>query len=254
MPRDILELTAPAADERIYYGPEPLQFGDLRLPAGAGPYPVLIFIHGGFWRARYTLDHAGHLCAALAQEGIATWNLEYRRVGDAGGGWSGTLDDVLRGTRFIEQVAHSHAIDPERVVLAGHSAGGHLALWVAAQNKTPLRRVISLAGVTDLRRAFELHLGDGAAAQFLGGTPEEVSERYSASSPVELLPIGTPQLLIHGTRDDIVPIELSDRFSTASNNCELLRLEDADHFDIIDPRSAYWPMVAATLFECAKLQ
>jgi len=248
MPRDILELPAPAAGERISYGPEPLHFGDLRLPSGPGPHPVLIFMHGGFWRARYTLDHAGHVCAALAQQGVATWNIEYRRVGDAGGGWPGTLDDVRRGTEFIEAIARSHAIDPERVVLAGHSAGGQLALWVAAQNKMPLRRVISLAGVTDLRRAFELHLGDGAAEEFLGGTPDEVPDRYGATSPIELLPIRAPQSLIHGTRDDVVPIELSERFCATSRNCELLRLEGADHFDVIDPRS-----YAATLFECAKL-
>src|SRR5690242_13594408 len=101
MPRDILELPAPAADDRIAYSTEPLHFGDVRIPRGRGPHPILIFIHGGFWRARYALDYAGHLCAALADAGVATWNLEYRRVGDPGGGWPGTLNDVLRGTQFV---------------------------------------------------------------------------------------------------------------------------------------------------------
>jgi acetyl esterase/lipase len=241
MPRDILELPAPPADQRIPYGPEPLHFGDLRLPSGPGPHPVLIFLHGGFWRARFTLDHAGHMCAELARQGVATWNIEYRRVGDAGGGWPGTLDDVLRGAGFIEELVRLHAIDPGRVVLAGHSAGGQLALWVAAQNKMRLRQVVSIAGVTDLRRAFDLHLGNGAVEQFLGGTPDELPGPYGAASPIELLPIRTPQLLIHGTRDDVVPIELSERFCAASDNCELLRLEGADHFDGIDPRWPYRP-------------
>lgn len=247
MPRDILDLAAPSADERIAYGPHPLHFGDLRLPSRGGPHPVLIFVHGGFWRARYTLDHAGHLCAAMALQGIATWNLEYRRAGDEGGGWPGTLEDVVEGVQFVRSIARSHAIDLDRVVLAGHSAGGHLALWVAAQDKLPLKRVISLGGVTDLRRAFDLHLGNGAAAEFLGGSPDEVPDRYASASPLELLPIRTPQLLIHGTRDDIVPVELSERFSEASKNCELLPLPGADHFDVIDPRSPYWPVVMARL-------
>lgn len=248
MPRDILELAPPSADRRIAYGPDPLHFGDLRMPAGAGPHPVLIFIHGGFWRTRYGLGYAGHVCAALAQEGIATWNIEYRRVGDPGGGWPGTLGDVRRGTEFVREIARTHALDLNRVMVAGHSAGGHLALWIAAQDVLPLRRAISLAGVTDLRRAFELNLGDGAAAQFLGGTPAEVEHRYRAASPIGLIPIRAPQLMIHGTEDEIVPIELSERFCAASGNCDLLRLEGADHFDVIDPRSR-----AATLIQCAKL-
>jgi acetyl esterase/lipase len=247
MPRDILELAAPAADERIRYGPESLHFGDLRLPDGPGPHSAVIFIHGGFWRAQHALDYAGHVCSVLARQGVATWNIEYRRVGDAGGGWPGTLDDVRRGAEFIEEIARSHAIDLERIVVAGHSAGGHLPLWLAAQNTMRLRQAISIAGVTDLRRAFELHLGDGSTEQFLGGSPEEVPERYSSTSPIELLPIHTPQMLIHGTCDEVVPIELSERFSAASANCELLRLEGGDHFDAIDPRSH-----AATLFQCAR--
>ena len=222
--------------QRIAYGPDPLHFGDLRLPARAGPHPVVIFIHGGFWRARFGLEHSAPFCEAITEVGIATWNIEYRRVGQAGGGWPGTLDDVLRGTQFIEQIAQSYPIDLRRVFLAGHSAGGHLALWVAAQNQIELRLAISLGGVVDLRRAFELHLSSGAVEDFIGATPAGEPARYTAASPIELLPMRTPQLLLHGTRDEIVPIELSDRFAAASNNCELLRLEGDDHFDVIGDR------------------
>ena len=221
---------------RIAYGPDPLHFGDLRLPARDGPHPVVVFIHGGFWRARFGLEHSAPFCEAITGAGIATWNIEYRRVGQAGGGWPGTFDDVLRGTQFIEQIARSHPIDLRSVFLAGHSAGGHLALWVAAQNKIELRLAISLGGVVDLRRAFELHLSAGAVEDFIGATPAEAPDRYHAASPIELLPMRTPQLLLHGTRDEIVPIELSERFAAASNNCELLRLEGGDHFDVIGDR------------------
>jgi acetyl esterase/lipase len=247
MPRDILELPAPPADRRLTYGPGALHFGDLRLPAGDGPHPAVVYIHGGFWRAKYGLDHAGHFCEALRSAGVATWNIEYRRVGQDGGGWPGTLDDVLRAARFIEQIARSHPIDLDRVLVAGHSAGGQLALWVAAQDAIELLAAVSFSGVVDLRRAFELHLGDGAVEEFLGVTPEQVPGRYDTASPIELLPIRIPQLLIHGTRDDVVPIELSERFSAASENCEIRRLEGADHFDAIDPRSAHWPVIAGAL-------
>ncbi|MGA2597718.1 MAG: alpha/beta fold hydrolase [Bryobacteraceae bacterium] len=243
----ILDIPAPAAGRRIPYGPEALHFGDLRLPAGAGPHPLLIFIHGGFWRARRNLEYAGHLCATLAERGVASWNIEYRRVGDSGGGFPGTLDDVLMAGRFVEELAQSHPFDLTRVTVAGHSAGGQLALWLAAQECLPLRRAISLAGVTDLRRGSELHLGDGAIDDFMGGSPAQVGAAYRAASPIDLLPIRTPQLMIHGTLDDVVPVELSDRFAAASQNCEFLRLEGADHFDIVDPRSRFWPAVIEEL-------
>ncbi len=244
---DIFEIPAPAADRRIPYGPEALHFGDLRSPAGDGPYPLLIFIHGGFWRSRRNLEYAGHLCAALAERGVATWNIEYRRVGDPGGGFPGTLDDVLRACRFIDKLAQSYTFDMTHVTVAGHSAGGQLALWLAAQEYLPLRRAISLAGVTDLRHGFERHLGDGAIQDFMGGPPTLIDAAYRLASPIELLPIRTPQLMIHGTIDDVVPIELSDRFAAASKNCEVLRLEGADHLDIVDPRSPYWPAVIEEL-------
>ena len=283
MPRDILELPAPSPDRRIPYGPDPFHFGDLRLPSGPPPYPAIVYIHGGFWRSRFSLEHAGHVCAALQSIGIATWNLEYRRVGQPGGGFPGTLDDVLLGARFIREIAASQPIDLERIAVAGHSAGGHLALWVAAQSRTPLRRAVSLAGVTDLRLAFELNLGDGAAREFLGATPAEAPDRYTACSPIELLPLPVPQLLVHGTRDETVPIELSERFAARSNTsdfttheprttnyeprpttyeprtttyeprttnyapCELFRIPGADHFDVIDPRSPFWPLVMSKL-------
>src|SRR5437762_14203815 len=143
--REILERPPPAADRRLAYGPDPNHFGDLRLPAGAGPHPVAIVLHGGFWRARYDLLHIGHLCAALTARGIAAWSLEYRRVGQPRGGWPGTFEDVKSGAAMVSQLPE---LDPQRAISLGHSAGGHLALYLAAERA--VRGAVSLAGVADL--------------------------------------------------------------------------------------------------------
>src|SRR5579864_3163097 len=133
---DILTLAPPPADARVAYGSDGNQFLDLRLPsaktASAGPRPLVVNIHGGFWRARYDLDHAGHLCAALTAKGLATANLEYRRVGNAGGGWPGTFEDIRSAYQFLIQNAQKHNFDPQKIVMMGHSAGGQLALCLAA--------------------------------------------------------------------------------------------------------------------------
>jgi dipeptidyl aminopeptidase/acylaminoacyl peptidase len=248
--QSILELPPPKADARLAYGTDPNQFGDLRLPPGPGPHPLVIFIHGGFWKAAYDLNHAGHLCAALTAAGAATWNLEYRRLGNPGGGWPGTFEDVLHGAEFATRVlAKKYPIDGTRVVAAGHSAGGHLALWLAARHPIELRAVTPLAGVSDLRRAWALQLSQGIVGKLLGGSPEEVPERYSAASPVELLPIPVPQRLIHGSADDIVPFAMSEQFAAASRNARLTPLAGAGHFDLIDPRSAAWATVRKNVLE-----
>lgn len=235
MPQSILELPPGAPGMRIAYGDDPNQFGELHLPTGPSPHPVVMFIHGGFWRAKYDLTHARHLCMAIAETGRAVWSIEYRRVGQSGGGYPGTFDDIRAGAKYLAQIP---GLDHSRVVLAGHSAGGQLALWLAAQDAMELREVIALAAVSDLRRARALNLGDGAVAAFLGGNDHD-----SFASPIELLPMPVPQRLLHGTADDVVPIELSERFASASKNAQLIPLPGAGHLEVIDPRSKEWPTV-----------
>lgn len=262
MSESILRRPAPAADFRLSYGPEASQFGDLRVPDGSGPHSCIVVIHGGFWRDRYDLEHIGHLCHALTLSGFATWNIEYRRLGEPGGGWPGTFDDVVQAAHHLFALAPDHHINPAQVSVLGHSAGGHLALWLAgllsvsatsALHCAPLafRAAISLAGVLDLRQAWALGLSDGAAERLLDGVPHDRPERYAAASPRELLPLGVSQLLVHGIDDDTVPMSMSETYHAAAiargDRATLLRLPNIGHFDLIDPSSTAWSTVFQAL-------
>ena len=222
---------------RLPYGNEPSQFVDFHRAAGPGPHPLAIMIHGGFWRARYDLHHAGAFCDALAAAGFTTANLEYRRVGEPGGGWPGTLDDVKTAVAFARDQATAFDADAARTIVLGHSAGGHLALWVAAEIPT-LARVVALAPVADLPLAHSLALSNCAVAEFLGGAPHEFPERYAFADPARPTPV--PRILLHGDADTIVPIELSRRFAAPSI---LIEIPAADHFAVIDPSHAAWQLV-----------
>jgi acetyl esterase/lipase len=248
---DILDIPPPAADARLSYGADPNQFGDFRLPQTKGPLPLVMNIHGGFWRAKYDLAHAGHLCAALAADGIATWNIEYRRVGDPGGGWPGTFEDIRSAYRYLPQIAKLYDVDSTRVLIMGHSVGGQLALCVAARESS-ITRVVSLAGVVDLPQAWEQKLSDNAVAAFLGGDPSEKPERYRVADPMQLrINHATTQMLIHGAEDDIVQPYFSRHYVEQKKNhgedVRYLEISDAGHFDLIDPRSNAWPKVEGTV-------
>src|SRR5437868_13107361 len=191
MSEDILSLAPPPADARLAYGADPNQFGELRLPktinlpASGQALPIVMNIHGGYWRAKYNLVHAGHLCAALTAKGLATWNVEYRRVGNPGGGWPGTFEDIANAYRFLPQIAKRYDLDTTRVAVMGHSAGGQLAPCLAGHDPS-VKAVISLAGVVDLQRAWEEHLSDDAVVAFLGGKPKDVPEHYQEADPMQL--------------------------------------------------------------------
>jgi len=243
----ILEKKPPEPDLRIPYGADANQFIDVRLPSGAGPHPILLFIHGGYWRAKYDLTYAGHLCDALKKKGIATWNVEYRRVGNPGGGWPGTFEDIRSAYRLLP--AHHDdmlmKLDLKRLCVAGHSAGGQLALCLAAHEPS-VKSVLSLAGVLDLRRAWQLHLSNDAVVEFLGGTPAQVPEHYREASPAEQ-PIAAVQKLVHGAADDAVPYEISKNYAgqkkASREHVELITFDGVGHFEIVDPGSAVWPKI-----------
>jgi acetyl esterase/lipase len=246
MADDVLTRKAPPYDMRLKYGADENQFGDLRLPKSKGPHPLVMNIHGGYWRAKYDLNHASHLCAALTAGGIATFNLEYRRVGNKGGGWPGTFEDVTNGLRFIHQHAEEHGIDTKHTVVMGHSAGGQLALCLAHRVLT-LRGVISLAGVIDLQKAYELHLSNDAVVEYLGGTPQQVPDHYHEASPMNVAIPKVQQAIIHGTKDDVVPVAFARDYVAAKKKLgervELVEIADAGHFELIDPESKPWEQV-----------
>ena len=209
------------------YGPEPLQFGDLR---GDGRDGLAVILHGGSWKATYNLVHTGHLCVAFGEAGMATFNVEYRRVGDPGGGWPGSFEDVLLA------VGHARGIT-ERLVLVGHSAGGHLGLLAGARLGVP---VVAVAAVCD-PASWE---NEGVASFFGGEPPRE-------ASPLEQLPLGVQHVLVHGTEDDVVPFAQSARYVEASRGeADLVPLEGAGHFEPVDPQS---PESAAVVEAAQKL-
>jgi len=247
---DILSIPPPSADARLPYGSDPNQFGELRVPKTGGPFPVVVTIHGGYWRAKYDLTHTGHCCAALTAKGLATWNLEYRRVGNPGGGWPGTFEDVRSGYRFVSQIGKRYNLDASKLVVVGHSAGGQLALCLTGHEPS-LKRVISLAGVVDLQQAWELHLSDNAVVGFLGGEPTHVPEHYREADPMQLRISQATQWLIHGASDDSVPPFLSRNYTeqkkSRGENVHYLEISTAGHLDLIDPRSAAWPKVEGTV-------
>jgi acetyl esterase/lipase len=210
------------------YGEDPSQYGVLY-----GEGPVAVLIHGGFWKAQYGLDLMVPLAEDLAARGWAAWNIEYRRLGN-GGGVPETLDDVCAAIERLDTLP----VDRSRVVTIGHSAGGHLAAYAATRAR--VTGVVSQAGVLDLERARELRLSDGVVDRFLGEHPTSVA------SPIERLPLGVPTLLTHGGRDDIVPVEISERFAAASG-ASLIVEPDEDHFGHLDPENALWKAVLAWL-------
>jgi acetyl esterase/lipase len=252
MPDSILTLPPPPYDLRIRYGDAPQHFADVRFQptAASKPSPAIITVHGGYWRAKYDLAYMGHFCAALTRAGCVTLNLEYRRVGDPGGGWPGSFDDVRRAFDYVIDHADELRIDPTQITITGHSAGGQLALCLAA-HQPRISKVVSLAGVIDLQRAWELHLSNDAVVEFLGGTPQQMPDRYRDASPLELAIPSTPQLIVHGANDNSVPIELSRRYTVAKTatheKVHYLELEAADHFDVVDPRSSIWQQIQMSI-------
>lgn len=255
-------LPAKPATARLAYGTDSLQFGDLRLPDGPGPFPVAIVIHGGCWVSRFaTLRNSTAFSDALRDAGIATWNIEYRRADSPGGGWPNTFLDVARATDQLRAMARTYPLDLSRVIAIGHSAGGHLAMWLAAADRVPsgspiarrdplpLTGAVALAGIADLaefRTYSRFSCGD-VVDGLMGGSPEQVPERYAAGAPRELFPLRVPHVQIVGTEDRVMPMAAREAHRAAATAAgspfSLVVIDGAGHHELLSPRSAAWPVI-----------
>lgn len=258
----VLEREVPQGFETIAYGDQRPQFGHLRRAEGTPLRPAVMLIHGGFWRNRYSLDHLEHLSAALSAQEMVIWNIEYRRVGDVGGGWPGTFHDAVAAAEMLFRRAGEWGVDPDRILVMGHSAGGHLASWLGCManvpetsqvraDPLPWRGVVTLAGVLDLVEAWVQHLSDHAVVDLLGGAPPEQPSRYRNGSPQALVPSPIPHTLLHARQDKLVPVGISERWHKANleagGHSRLEVVQRANHFSLIDPRSSAWPRVLAAV-------
>lgn len=262
---DIDALPSKPATARISYGSEPLQFGDLRLPEGNGPFPVVIVVHGGCWLSRYGLQNSAALADALRDAGFATWNIEYRRMGDAGGGWPNTFIDVGSAADHVRELAKQHPLDLARVIAIGHSAGGQLAMWLAGASRVPasspiarrdpiaLKGAVALAGIADLAdfRTYSSNTCGNVVDPLLGGTPEAVPERYAAASPVALMPFPVPHVQITGSLDLVMPAAALAKHEASAKSkgsaFELVVLEGLGHHELMSPQTTAFPEILGVI-------
>lgn len=240
----------------IAYGPHQDQWGELFLPEQPAKPGIVIVIHGGYWRDRYTAELGVPAAMDLTAHGFAVWNLEYRRAGSAGarseGGWPATFHDIGSGIDALSDIAVRHGLNTAKVAALGHSAGGHLAVWAAGRSTLPkgapganpkvsLTGVVSQAGVLDFAAARRLGLSDGAVDNFMGSAPAEQGDRHPIADPFAHLPIGVPVHAVHSRRDDAAPFRLSEAYvaaAVAAGDPAKLHVTTGDHLAIITPGAA----------------
>ncbi|HSF99758.1 MAG TPA: alpha/beta hydrolase [Vicinamibacterales bacterium] len=271
-PADVAGLPSKPADAREAYGSDAEQFGELRLPAGPGPHPVAVVIHGGCWISTFaTLQSTAAMADSLRDAGLATWNVEYRRADQPGGGWPGTFADVSAAVDHLRVLATKHPLDLERVVFTGHSAGAHLALWAAARRNLPsdsgLRRplpvspraVVAIGGpgdITDFATYDERICGSNVIDRLMGATAAQAPDRYRQASPVELLPLGVRQVLAVGDSDGVMPERARNAYGAAAraagDDVDVVVVPDAGHFEVIAPTTPAWQVVRNLLLEAVE--
>jgi acetyl esterase/lipase len=259
---DYLALNGPAPTRHVAYGAAPSQFAELFQPAGAGPFPVAVIIHGGCWTKLFGgITQMRNMAGDLAARGIAVWNVEYRRYDEEGGGYPGMYHDVATAMDRLRTLAPEHKLDLSRIVLVGHSAGGHLAQWAGSRAKLPRSSplyvadplpvpvVISLGGLADLRneQALIKTSCDRDMAQLAGVASAARPDIFSDTSPAEMLPAGVRTVLIHGEFDTISPLRVGQdyarRAQAAGDAAEVLVLPGGSHYDEVAAISPSWPIV-----------
>jgi acetyl esterase/lipase len=266
-PAKVTALPASEPYIRASYGFGPIQVGELRLPPGKGPFPVAIVIHGGCWlKGMATMRMTSPIADALTKRGFATWNIEYRQLGDDGAGWPGTFEDWALAADHLRFLAKTEPLDLKRVIAVGHSAGGHAAVWLAArpqlsgklrgENPVPIKAVVDIDGPADLASFIPVQKqicgGRAVIDQLMGGTPETQADRFKDGDPARRLPLHTAQLLVASTV--LLPAEAdayAARARAAGDRVEVLKLENAGHFDPVAPGTPAWAKVEAFIAEQA---
>lgn len=248
--------------ERFDYGSAPSQFSEFWRPSGLAPWPTVVMVHGGSWSDSTDRTLMHDIARDLADHGIAVWNIEYRRLGEEGGGFPGTFEDVAAAIDDLATRAGELGVDTDRVVFVGHSAGGQLALWAAARDRLPAgtvgagpallpRAVVGLAPVTDLEGCARRGELEGTCALVMGASPDEEPGRYDRFSPLALVPLGVPQRLFHGSIDDVVPLSDNEAYvsaaTAAGDDATLTVQPGANHFTVLQPDSTAWAQVRDTI-------
>ena len=257
------EFDWPSPDAKISYGDGEFQFGYLRLPEGSGPHPVIVFMHGGCWLSVFDIRYTGMGEQAFADAGYAVWSLEYRRVGNPGGGWPGTFLDVASGADHLVELAREYPLDLDRVIAIGHSAGGQLALWLAARGRIPssselyaseplpIHGVLALAPAPNLATLHSSGACGPGVDGLMGGSPEARPERYQVGSPMQLMPVGVPQRVIVGALDAQFGSSGRAYFQAASaagsSPVTLREAPESGHFEMVVPSTSTWPITLQEL-------
>jgi len=259
-PTDVASLPASMPVLTEHYGPAPTEIGELRLPAGKGPFPVAVIIHGGCWTKGFaTRRGTAAIASALAEKGVATWNVDYRQLGDRGAGWPGTFQDWGAATDHLRSIARRYPIDLKRLIVVGHSAGAHGALFVASRptlpvnsvvrgpDPLPVRAVVAIDGPGDLAAMIgrdEMICRKPVVVPLMGGKPAEVPARYAEGSPIDRLPLHLPQYLVASV---VMSRPEAQAYRAAAeaggDKVEILHPADGDHFNIIAPGESQWQQV-----------
>jgi acetyl esterase/lipase len=253
------------ADQTVHYGPAPSQVAELFLPKAKGPHPVVVLLHGGCFLKQYEgFAQTSGLAADLAGRGYAVWNVEYRKLGEAGAGYPGTFQDVATAVDRLRVEAPKYGLDLKRVIAVGHSAGGHLALWAAGRGRIPaasplhaadplkIGAVISLAGIGDLKgqgKVFALPCGDDTLDRLLDTAHRP--QPFADTSPAELLPSGAKVVMVHGVFDPVMPPYTGRDYALhvrkAGDAADWVTIPNAAHFDLVIPTTPAWKEIVGIL-------
>lgn len=233
----------------IKYGNEKSQFGELHLPK-TNSIGIICLLHGGFWKMPYGLEQFDEVAKVLLGMDYCVWNIEYRRTGETNYEWTNVFDDVKHAINKLIDIKNAHDnVNLNNIYVIGHSAGGHLAVWLNSQDiKVNVNKFIALSPILDLERAYYENSGDGSVERLLQGKPNEFPERYLYSSPIKLCKRNSSELIIHGKMDDYVPLEWSKLYHELFfTNSHLVELPNCGHMDFIDPKSDAFEVLKSNL-------